>query len=138
MPRGTDYWIRFPSPSQVMADMVYARVHEPPGVSNPPTLIFGHGMCVEFDHYHNLIDEIAGLTEQGIRVVGPEAPWHGRRVLPGHFGGEQLLSTAPMAQERQKRSSCLCWIRCVQYKGYSGQCRGENLHSCTSLSPFCL
>jgi len=96
VPRGTDYWIRFPSPSDVMADMVYARVHEPPGVSNPPTLIFGHGMCVEFDHYHNLVDEIAGLTEQGIRVVRPEAPWHGRRVLPGHFGGEQLLSTAPM------------------------------------------
>jgi pimeloyl-ACP methyl ester carboxylesterase len=36
-----------------------------------------------------------GLVEQGIRVVRPEAPWHGRRVLPGHYGGEQLLSTAP-------------------------------------------
>ncbi len=96
VPRGTDHWVRFPSPSPVMADMVYARVHEPPGVTNPPSLIFGHGMCVEFDHYHNLVDEVAGLVEQGIRVVRPEAPWHGRRVLPGHFGGEQLLSTAPM------------------------------------------
>ncbi|MBE9540428.1 MAG: alpha/beta hydrolase family protein [Proteobacteria bacterium] len=95
VPRGEDYWIRFPSPSAAMADMVYARVHEPPGVTNPPTLIFGHGMCVEFDHYHNLVDEVAGLVEQGIRVVRPEAPWHGRRVLPGHYGGEQLLSTAP-------------------------------------------
>jgi pimeloyl-ACP methyl ester carboxylesterase len=117
VPRGTDYWIRFPSPSQVMADMVYARVHEPPGVSNPPTLIFGHGMCVEFDHYHNLVDEIAGLTEQGIRVVRPEAPWHGRRVLPGHFGGEQLLSTAPMgmfdfvAAQHQEWAVLIDWCR---------------------------
>lgn len=95
VPRGEDYWIRFPSPSQSMNDVVYARVHEPPGAVNPPTLIFGHGMCVEFDHYHNLVDEVAGLVEQGIRVVRPEAPWHGRRVLPGHYGGEQLLSTAP-------------------------------------------
>jgi pimeloyl-ACP methyl ester carboxylesterase len=96
VPRGSDYWVRFPSPSNAMADMVYARVHEPAGVTNPPTLIFGHGMCVEFDHYHNLVDEVADLVELGIRVVRPEAPWHGRRVLPGHYGGEQLLSTAPM------------------------------------------
>lgn len=96
VPGGRDYWLRFASPSPVMADTVYARVHEPSGVPNPPTLVFGHGICVEFDHYHNLIDEIAGLTRLGIRVVRPEAPWHGRRVLPGHFGGEQLLSTAPI------------------------------------------
>ncbi len=95
VPSGRDYWLRFESPSPQMADTVYARVHEPPGVANPPTLIFGHGICVEFDHYHNLVDEVAGLTALGIRVVRPEAPWHGRRVLPGHFGGEQLLSTAP-------------------------------------------
>ena len=95
VPRGEDYWIRFQSPSEAMSDTVYARVHEPRGIINPPTLIFGHGMCVEFDHYHNLIDEVAGLVDQGIRVIRPEAPWHGRRVLPGHYGGEQLLSTAP-------------------------------------------
>jgi hypothetical protein len=92
---GQDYWVRFPSPSPVMNDMVYARVHEPDGVSDPPTLIFGHGICVEFDHYHQLIDEVTTLTRRGIRVIRPEAPWHGRRVLPGHYGGEQLLSTTP-------------------------------------------
>jgi hypothetical protein len=95
VPGGSDYWLRFPSPSATMGDMVYARVHEPAGVIDPPTLIFGHGICVEFDHYHNLVDEVAGLTALGIRVIRPEAPWHGRRVLAGHFGGEQLLSTAP-------------------------------------------
>ena len=95
VPCGEDFWLRFPSPCPVMGDTVYARVHQPTGVKNPPTLIFGHGICVEFDHYHNLVDEVAGLTARGIRVIRPEAPWHGRRVLPGHFGGEQLLSTAP-------------------------------------------
>ena len=92
---GRDYWIRFPSPSMAMNDIAYARVHEPRGVSNPPTLIFGHGICVEFDHYRQLIDEVTTLTSMGIRVIRPEAPWHGRRVLPGHFGGEQLLSNTP-------------------------------------------
>jgi len=47
---GTDYWIRFASPSKRLGDTVYARVHEPEGVDNPPTIIFGHGVCVEFDH----------------------------------------------------------------------------------------
>lgn len=95
VPHGEDFWLRFVSPSPAMQDMVYARVHAPAGIENPPTLIFGHGICVEFDHYHNLIDEVAALMALGIRVVRPEAPWHGRRVLPGHFGGEQLLSSAP-------------------------------------------
>ncbi len=96
VPSGRDYWIRFKSPSEDMADLAYARVHEPVGVKNPPTLIFGHGIFVEFDHFHNLIDEVHALTSMGIRVVRPEAPWHGRRVIPGHFGGERLLSTAPV------------------------------------------
>lgn len=117
VPGGRDYWLRFPSPSPAMNDMVYARVHEPEGVENPPTLIFGHGICVEFDHYHNLIDEIAGLTALGIRVVRPEAPWHGRRVLPGHFGGEQLLSTAPtgmydfLGAQHQEWAVLMDWCR---------------------------
>lgn len=94
---GKDYWIRFPSPSQEMNDLVYARVHEPAGVENPATLIFGHGMSVEFDHYHQLLDEVTQLTRLGIRVIRPEAPWHGRRVLPGHYGGEQFLSKLPVS-----------------------------------------
>jgi hypothetical protein len=117
VPGGTDYWIRFPSPSSAMNDTVYARVREPSGVKNPATLIFGHGMCVEFDHYHNLVDEVAGLTQLGIRVVRPEAPWHGRRVLPGNFGGEQLLSTAPIgmfdfvAAQHQEWAVLIDWCR---------------------------
>lgn len=92
---GTDYWLRFPSPSARLGDMVYARVHEPVGVTDPPTIIFGHGVCVEFDHWHGLIDEVNALCAMGIRVIRPEAPWHGRRVVPGNFGGEYFVATFP-------------------------------------------
>ena len=95
-PAGRDYWLRFASPSPLMSDTVFARVHEPEGVENPPTLIFGHGVCVEFDHWHNLIDEVADLCHAGIRVVRPEAPWHGRRALPGRFGGETFIARGPL------------------------------------------
>jgi len=114
---GKDYWLRFPSPDPHMDDMVYARVHEPAAVKNPPTLIFGHGMGVEFDHYHLLLDEIGPLTKLGIRVIRPEAPWHGRRVLPGHYGGEQFLSNLPISifnfvsAQHKEWSTIIDWCR---------------------------
>lgn len=95
---GQDYWIRFASPAAHMGDDVYARVHEPVGIENPPTLIFGHGICVEFDHWRNLVDPIATLPQWGIRVIRPEGPWHGRRVPEGYFGGEMFLSRAPKGE----------------------------------------
>jgi hypothetical protein len=92
---GTHYWRRFASPSERIGDTVYARVQEPENAVNPPTLLFGHGVCVEFDHWHGLIDEVETLVKAGFRVVRPEAPWHGRRVLPGEFGGEHFIGTSP-------------------------------------------
>ena len=93
---GPEYWLRFQSPSARLGDTVYARIHEPEGVTNPPTIIFGHGVCVEFDHWHGLIDEVDALCAMGIRVIRPEAPWHGRRVVPGSFGGEHFVATFPL------------------------------------------
>ena len=114
---GKDYWLCFSSPSRQMNDLVYARVHEPGGVDNPPSLIFGHGICVEFDHYRQILDEVAQLTQLGIRVILPEAPWHGRRVLPGHYGGEQFLSKIPtsmfdfLAAQHQEWATIINWCR---------------------------
>jgi hypothetical protein len=93
---GQDFWLRFNSPSPRLGDQVYARVYEPAGVSNPPTIIFGHGVCVEFDQWNGLIDEAAELRRLGIRVIRPEAPWHGRRVPPGSYGGERMVATFPL------------------------------------------
>jgi pimeloyl-ACP methyl ester carboxylesterase len=95
-PHGRDFWISFASPSERLGDRVYARVYEPAGVKNPPTLIFGHGICIEFDHWRRLIDEVGTLRARGIRVIRPEAPWHGRRSPAGYYGGERGLSTFPM------------------------------------------
>ncbi len=91
-----EYWIRFPSPAPRMNDTLVARVYEPAGLSNPPTLIFGHGICVEFDHWRGLVDEVAAMVAMGIRVVRPESPWHGRRVRAGRYGGENFMATAPI------------------------------------------
>lgn len=93
---GQDYWLRFDSPSGRLGDKVYARVHEPAGVSDPPTIVFGHGICVEFDHWHGLVDECHALARLGFRVIRPEAPWHGRRTLPGSFGGERIIAAFPL------------------------------------------
>ena len=84
-PAGMEHWLRFASPSPRMADQVYARVYEPEDIADAPTLIFGHGICVEFDHWNGTIDEVAALCGMGIRVVRPEGPWHGRRVLAGTY-----------------------------------------------------
>ena len=92
-----DYWLRFPSPSARMGDNVYARVLEPIGVANPPTLLFGHGIGVEFDHWRNTVDFLEYLPQLGIRVIRPEAAWHGRRVPDGFYGGEYFLSTTPLS-----------------------------------------
>lgn len=115
---GRDYWIRFKSPSPRLSnDMVYARVHEPIGIENPPTLIFGHGIGVEFDHWRNLVDVAELLPYLGIRVIRPEGAWHGRRVPDGYYGGEYFLSTAPIGSfdyftsQHQEWATLIDWSR---------------------------
>lgn len=93
---GSDAWLRFRSPSARMGDMAVARVHTPAGVIDPPTVILGHGICVEFDHWHGLIDETHALLARGIRVIRPEAPWHGRRTPSGYYGGERAIGAFPL------------------------------------------
>lgn len=94
-PAGTDYWLRFQSPSALLGDTVYARVLEPRGNANPPTIIFGHGICIEFDHWRGIIDEAKTLRARGFRVIRPVAPWHGRRRPRGSFGGEPMMHRIP-------------------------------------------
>lgn len=93
---GTDHWIAFQSPLARLSDRVIARVHTPAGIDDPPTVILGHGICVEFDHWHGLIDETPALLAAGFRVIRPEAPWHGRRTPVGRYGGEQAIGNSPL------------------------------------------
>jgi hypothetical protein len=93
---GTEFWLRFKSPSARLGDTVYARVHEPHEAANAPTLIYGHGICVDYDHWKGLIDESHALASHGFRIIRPEAPWHGRRAPLGRFGGERTIGAFPM------------------------------------------
>jgi hypothetical protein len=96
IPGGRSYWLRYESPSARIGDRVVARVYEPADAEGIPTLIFGHGVCVDFDHWRGIIDEIEPIVGMGVRVVRPEAPWHGRRVPPDSYSGERFVATAPL------------------------------------------
>ena len=93
---GDRYWLRFESPSDRIAGPVFARVNEPKGVANPPTLIFANGISVESDFKSLLPERAAALGRRDVRVVEIESPWHGRRRRPGFYGGEPFLATAPL------------------------------------------
>jgi hypothetical protein len=88
------YWLRFPS--SILGDRAWARVVEPVGRSDPPTLICQHGIGVEAEFWPDPHDSLNVLVDAGVRVVRPEGPWHGRRALPGFFGGEPVLARAPL------------------------------------------
>ena len=96
---------------------MYARVLEPIGVTNPPTLLFGHGIGVEYDHWRNTVDFLKYLPQLGIRVIRPEAAWHGRRVPDGFYGGEYFLSTTPLSGfdffAAQLKNGQSCWIGAI-------------------------
>ena len=41
-------------------------------------------------------DPINALAASGVRVVRPEAPWHGLRRLAGSYSGEPVLAWGPL------------------------------------------
>ncbi len=86
-------WLRFPAP---LGDTAWARVTTPGGIADPPTLIFLHGITIETEMWRDSFDPVAPLAREGIRVIRPEGPWHGRRCLPGFYGGEPVLGRGPL------------------------------------------
>ncbi|MGF1630029.1 MAG: alpha/beta hydrolase family protein [Kiloniellaceae bacterium] len=97
-PHGRQCWLRFASPG-LPGDTAWAQIIEPEGVANPPTLISLHGICVESEHWGAAMDAIdiaPSLARKGLRIIRPEGPWHGRRRLPGHFGGEPAMAQGPL------------------------------------------
>lgn len=91
------YWLRFPSPAARMGDTAWARVTEPAEAANPPTLLFGNGIGVEFEYLTASSSAARPFLHGGFRVVEIESAWHGRRRLPGRYGGEPFLAGAPLA-----------------------------------------
>lgn len=93
---GREYFLRLDPPWPGTGGPCWARVFEPAGVKDPPTVIHMHGICVEMDQLRVPWREVEALWRRGVRVVAPEAPWHGRRRAPGRYGGEPFVATAPL------------------------------------------
>lgn len=92
-PEGFEYWLKFPSKGGGTA---WAKVYEPEEPADRlPTAILCHGLCVEQELWGTTAGVPHALIRKGVRVIAPEAPWHGRRMLPGYYGGEPLIATAP-------------------------------------------
>lgn len=89
-------WISVPSSVGGARDRAWARVIEPVGVINPPTLVFLHGIGMESEFWRHKPGPIERLVQNGIRVIRPEAPFHGRRRLEGYFGGEPIIARGPL------------------------------------------
>jgi len=87
------YWLRFPSP--VLGDTAWAKVIEPLGFDNPPTLIFLHGIGVELEMWPPTADPLDDLVKHGVRIVRPTAPWHAQRMQKGFYGGEPIMARGP-------------------------------------------
>lgn len=97
-PHGRYRWIRFASPSSRMGDSAYAKVFEPQGVVDPPTIVIGNGVCMEPETMRGMVDAGETMGRLGFRTVELTTPWHGRRCPPGWYGGEKFFATAPMGQ----------------------------------------
>ena len=92
---GPETILRFASPDPEMGE-AYARVFTPLGVSDPPTLIYCHGVAMEVEQSDPELDYMLALVEQGIRVVRLTAPWHGPRRPFGEWSGERFFASAPV------------------------------------------
>lgn len=98
---GVDGWVRFPSPVAEVGSRAWARVTAPlhgSGRGQPrrmPSVIFCHGIGMEPEFWRNQRLSAGPFLDAGIRVIRPEAPWHGRRRIDGAYGGEPILAGGP-------------------------------------------
>jgi hypothetical protein len=94
-----EYWLRVPTPAARLhrrpgSETLYARVIEPADPAGP-TLIFGSGLCLEFELLTVSRGPATRLAELGWRVVEPISPYHGLRAMPGRYGGEPFFAAGP-------------------------------------------
>jgi hypothetical protein len=95
-----EYWLRAPTPvprlhGRAGSETLYARVTEPAEPSPYPTLIFGSGLCLEFELLTASRGPATRLADLGWRVVEPVSPYHGLRAMPGRYGGEPFFAAGP-------------------------------------------
>lgn len=85
-------WIRFPCAD--IAEPGWARVETPVDGPARGTVIFLHGILMEREFFNGLYEyapPFLDVAHGPMRLIQPEGPWHGRRMVPGWYGGEPLL-----------------------------------------------
>lgn len=86
------FWVRCPSAVGGAPDTLWARVEAPARAGPCPAIVFAHGIAMETEFWRDSGGPAPRLAAAGIAVVRPEGPYHGRRRLPGTFGGEPALA----------------------------------------------
>ena len=115
-----EYWLRAPSPSGRLrqrpgSERHYARVVEPAEGEPRATLIFGSGLCLEFDLLSVARDPGVRLAAQGWRVIEPISPYHGLRAMPGYYGGEPFFALGPTSSIDLILGEALEWAELVAW-----------------------
>ncbi len=95
-PLGVEYWLRFPSPWPAVETPCWARVFEPEGVADPPTVIDLHGICIELDHVRAPLREIESLCLQGLREQTVAANYF-RVLVVDNAGQTECAAVAAVA-----------------------------------------
>lgn len=117
-----EFWLRGPTPSRRLrmragSETMYARIIEPAEGKAGNTLVFGSGLCLEFDLLTVARDPGVRLAGMGWRVVEPISPYHGLRAMPGYYGGEPFFALGPtssidlIAGQALESSRLVSWVR---------------------------
>jgi pimeloyl-ACP methyl ester carboxylesterase len=93
---GDEFHLKMHSSTGYPADLARAHVFMPADGEVRGTFVFLHGVGLEPVIWDALAYPAKALTRQGIRVVLPTGPWHGRRTPDGLFGGENILRCGPL------------------------------------------
>ena len=94
-------WLTYPAGTDKPSEPGWARVDEDREQEPCGTLIFCHGIAMEREFWkahYDPTDRMMSPTRShwhGLRVVRPDGPWHGRRMVDNRWGGEPILSRGP-------------------------------------------
>ena len=88
-------WLRWPCAYDDIGGEGWAHVYEPEGGFDH-TMVMCHGLGIEADAWGEGLAMAPAFVARGIRVIEPEAPWHGRRRTVGLQAGEPFVARGPM------------------------------------------
>lgn len=88
-------WLRWPCPYDDIGGEGWAHVYEPEDGFDH-TVVMCHGLGIEADAWGQGLAMAPPFVARGLRVIEPEAPWHGRRRPVGLQGGEPFVARGPM------------------------------------------